>query len=282
MWRCVPAAKPGATPPRLWDRRSRPACKGWSQEGGLHNGPLRGALLAGRLLAEGGISRAVVNPRQVAEIVPRPPADRQDGHPATPRSWPTSPRWSVQPSAPRRWTRRARSCRPLLAPPDRREAEAEGNRREGSARPCVGESSPTSSGLERNLKETDGDLPDDPGEPLWRRRTLSPRAPLSGTRCEHHLLANLPEVGSLNRKQIAALVGGSPSNGGTCGASARFGRTGPSTDHVSTWRPVAARHDPLIRSFYQRLGVAKKLALTACMRKLLRFSMPCSNIEPLA
>ena len=90
-----------------------------------------------------------------------------------------------------------------------------------------------------------------------------------------NLLAFLPELGRLNRQKIAALAGLAP----WCRDSGkrRGKRTiwaGRSVVRCSLYMAAlsATRHNPLIRDFYRRLihnGKAKKLALTACMRKLL-------------
>ena len=81
--------------------------------------------------------------------------------------------------------------------------------------------------------------------PLWREKDdLLKSAPGVGPVVSTTLLANLPELGSLNRKQIAALVGVAPLNrdSGTLRASARFGADGPKYGPRSTWRPWP-RHD---------------------------------------
>ena len=79
------------------------------------------------------------------------------------------------------------------------------------------------------------------------------------------LLADLPELGALNRKQIAALIGVAPlaRDSGTAQRQA----TGLGWAHWS-----ATRRNVAIRAFYRRLlaaGKPKKVALIACMRKLL-------------
>lgn len=89
------------------------------------------------------------------------------------------------------------------------------------------------------------------------------------------LLADLPELGKLDRKKIAALVGVAPMNydsGKKRGyRKTKGGRTEVrSVLYMSTL--VATRYNPLIRSQYQHLlkrGKEKKVALTACMRKFL-------------
>lgn len=89
------------------------------------------------------------------------------------------------------------------------------------------------------------------------------------------LLAYLPELGTLNRKQIAALVGVAPFNrdsGTLRGRRTVWGGRARVRAALYMGAPVAARYNPVISAFYQRLldaGKPKKLALTACMRKLL-------------
>jgi transposase len=89
------------------------------------------------------------------------------------------------------------------------------------------------------------------------------------------LLAELPELGKMDRKRIAALVGVAPMNydsGKKRGyRKTKGGRTNVrSVLYMSTL--VATRYNPLIRAQYQHLlkrGKEKKVALTACMRKFL-------------
>jgi transposase len=89
------------------------------------------------------------------------------------------------------------------------------------------------------------------------------------------LLAGLPELGTLTRQQIAALVGVAPLNRDTGTLRGRR-RVWGGRAQVRTALYMAAltatRYNPVIRAFYARLcaaGKAKKVALTACMRKLL-------------
>ena len=89
------------------------------------------------------------------------------------------------------------------------------------------------------------------------------------------LLADLPELGKMDRKKIAALVGVAPMNydsGKKRGyRKTKGGRTNVrSVLYMSTL--VATRYNPLIQTQYQQLlkrGKLKKVALTACMRKFL-------------
>jgi transposase len=89
------------------------------------------------------------------------------------------------------------------------------------------------------------------------------------------LLAELPELGKLSNKRIAALVGVAPINrdsGRWRGRRATWGGRGGVRSTLYMAALVATRRNPLIRTFYQRLlarGKSKKVALVACMRKLL-------------
>ena len=89
------------------------------------------------------------------------------------------------------------------------------------------------------------------------------------------LLAHLPELGTLNRRQIAALVGVAPYNrdsGALRGKRAVWGGRSRVRAVLYMGALVASRHNPAIRDFYQRLlaaGKPKKVALVASMRKLL-------------
>lgn len=112
--------------------------------------------------------------------------------------------------------------------------------------------------------------------PVWRvQDDLLRSVPGVGPATTAQLLASLPELGRLNRRQIAALVGVAPYNrdSGTFRGKRRIwgGRADVRTAlYMSAL--VATRHNPVIRSFYERLcraGKPAKLAIVACMRKLL-------------
>jgi len=89
------------------------------------------------------------------------------------------------------------------------------------------------------------------------------------------LLAELPELGTLDRKQIAALVGVAPFNrdsGSLKGRRSIWGGRAPVRCALYMATLVATRRNPVIRDFYNRLiakGKLFKVALVACMRKLL-------------
>jgi len=112
--------------------------------------------------------------------------------------------------------------------------------------------------------------------PIWREQEdLLKSVPGIGPVVSRTMLAELPELGSLSRKQIAALVGVAPLNwdsGLLRGRRVIWGGRA----HVRTALYMAAlaasRRNPVIRDFYRRLraaGKKPKVALVACMRKLL-------------
>ena len=112
--------------------------------------------------------------------------------------------------------------------------------------------------------------------PVWREKDdLLRSVPGIGNQISLTLLAYLPELGTLNRRQIAALVGVAPFNrdsGTLRGKRTVWGGRARVRTALYMGALVASRFNPVIRDFYQRLlsaGKPKKLALTACMRKLL-------------
>jgi transposase len=96
-----------------------------------------------------------------------------------------------------------------------------------------------------------------------------------GTRTAALLLAQMPELGQLNRGEAAALAGLAPFNhdsGSIRGKRAIFGGRRALRSGLYMAALSAARYNPILSSFYQRLrakGKPHKLALTAVMRKLL-------------
>jgi transposase len=131
--------------------------------------------------------------------------------------------------------------------------------------------------LTRELARVDADLDEAIRQsPLWREQEdLLQSVPGIGPVVTRTLLGELPELGQLNRKQIAALVGVAPFNrdsGTLRGKRTIWGGRASVRAALYMAAVVAARYNPLIRAFYQRLcvaGKAKKVALVACMRKLL-------------
>jgi len=114
------------------------------------------------------------------------------------------------------------------------------------------------------------------GTPIWREtEDLLKSAPGVGDGLARTLIADLPELGTLDRKKIAALVGVAPFNrdsGTLRGKRTIWGGRAAIRTTLYMAALAATRHNPIIASFYRRLlaaGKPKKLALTACMRKLL-------------
>ncbi len=112
--------------------------------------------------------------------------------------------------------------------------------------------------------------------PVWREKDdLLRSVPGVGEQLSLTLLAYLPELGTLDRRQIAALVGVAPFNrdsGTLRGKRSVWGGRARVRAALYMGALTASRFNPVIRNFYQRLtaaGKPKKLALTACMRKLL-------------
>ncbi|NQW19162.1 MAG: IS110 family transposase [Chloroflexi bacterium] len=131
--------------------------------------------------------------------------------------------------------------------------------------------------LEHELSDVNREMSDAiEASPVWRvKDALLRSVPGIGETTSRVLIAELPELGELTRKEIASLVGVAPMNRDS--GALRGRRT------ISGGRPAvrtalymaalsASRYNPDLRSFYQRLvaaGKPKKVALTATMRKLI-------------
>jgi transposase len=131
--------------------------------------------------------------------------------------------------------------------------------------------------LEKQLKDVDRTLEKRIKEnPLYREKGKIIRSvPGIGPVLMCSLLADVPELGTLNRRQIAALVGVAPLNrdsGRHMGRRSTWGGRSKVRSVLYMGAVVAVKHNPVIRVFYERLtGAGKKfkVAITACMRKLL-------------
>jgi len=131
--------------------------------------------------------------------------------------------------------------------------------------------------LKQQLDDLDHDLQEAIRQsPVWRDKDdLLRSVPGVGRVVATTLLCELPELGRLNRKQAAALVGVAPLNrdsGTMRGHRSIWG--GRASVRVALYMAAlcATRCNPVIRRFYERLlaaGKLKKVALVACMRKLL-------------
>lgn len=131
--------------------------------------------------------------------------------------------------------------------------------------------------LKAQLKNLDKDLDQAIRQSsVWREKDdLLRSVPGIGRVVSATMLAELPELGTLNRKQIAALAGVAPLNrdsGTLRGKRTIWGGRASVRAALYMGALVASRHNPVLRTFYRRLlaaGKLKKVALTACMRKLL-------------
>ena len=131
--------------------------------------------------------------------------------------------------------------------------------------------------LEQELEDLDQGLRQTLRQsPLWREKDdLLRTVPGVGEQLSLTLLAYLPELGTLDRRQVAALVGVAPFNrdsGTLRGKRTVWGGRARIRAVLYMGALVASQYNPVIRDFYRRLlaaGKPKKLALTARMRKLL-------------
>jgi len=131
--------------------------------------------------------------------------------------------------------------------------------------------------LQKELSDLEADLDDTiRGTPAWREaEDLLTSVPGVGDKLARTLIADLPELGRLSRRQIAALVGVAPINrdsGTMRGRRTTWAGRAKVRTTLYMAALVASRYNKTLKSFYQRLlqaGKAKKLALTAVMRKLL-------------
>jgi transposase len=131
--------------------------------------------------------------------------------------------------------------------------------------------------LEKRLKDLDQELTRAIQEsPVWREQDdLLQGVPGVGPGLSRSLIAELPELGTLNRRTIAALAGVAPFN---CDSGKFRGKRriwgGRASLRAALYMSAfnAVRCNPVLRAFYQRLtaaGKEHKVAMVACMRKLL-------------
>lgn len=131
--------------------------------------------------------------------------------------------------------------------------------------------------LQKQLEEIDCDLDNAvKGSPIWREKDdLLQSVPGVGKVLSRTLLSLVPELGTLGKKQLAALVGVAPLNwdsGKQRGRRCVWGGRAHVRAVLYMGALVAARFNPVIRAFHARLiaaGKLPKVALVACMRKLL-------------
>jgi transposase len=233
-------------------------------------------LLSGAL-ATAGLPVAVVNPRQVRDLARATgrlaKTDRLDAQLLAQFAEAVRPACRPLPDA---------STQQLAALITRRRQlvemlTAEKNRRGSAPRTMRSHIQQHIEWLQQHLTQLDQDLTTAvQASPIWREHDeLLQSVPGIGPVVTRTLLAELPELGTLTHKQIAALVGVAPLNRDS--GTFRGKRTvwgGRATVRAALYMGalVAARHNRVLKAFYQRLrqaGKAPKVALTACMRKLL-------------
>lgn len=131
--------------------------------------------------------------------------------------------------------------------------------------------------LAQNLKTLDQEIEEFvKRSPVWKEKdALLQSVPGVGPITSATMLGMLPELGLLNRQEIAALVGVAPLNrdsGRKQGRRRVFGGRADVRSVLYMAALSAKKFNPIIRAFYEKLlrhGKEKKVALTACMRKLL-------------
>ena len=131
--------------------------------------------------------------------------------------------------------------------------------------------------LEKELAELDQEIDDTVrGSPAWREKEdLLASVPGVGPQTARTLLAELPELGSLDRKTVASLAGLAPytrQSGRWKGKSMIAGGRKTVRSALFIAAMVACRYNPVLKAFYDRLlkaGKSKVLAITAVARKLL-------------
>jgi transposase len=154
---------------------------------------------------------------------------------------------------------------------------AEKNRYQQAPQPVRAKIAAHIAWLEQALAEVDGELDQLlHASPLWRERDhLQRSVPGVGPVVSRTLLAHLPELGAGSGKHLATLVGLAPLNrdsGAWRGSRAIWGGRQQVRAVLYMATLVGVRRNPALQAFYERLvarGKPKKVALTACMHKLL-------------
>lgn len=228
-------------------------------------------------LATAGLSVAVINPRQARDFAKAigvlAKTDRVDaqilarfGHAVKPAVRPLKPEETLALEA--ILTRRRQIIEMI---------SAESNRLSSAAPRIAKQIRQHIVWLEKRLDEANQDLDGMLRQsPVWQHKAhLMTSVPGVGRVTAATLLAELPELGALPRREISALVGVCPysrDSGKYRGRRTIWGGRAAVRAALYMAALVASRYNPVIRAFYQKLvaaGKLKKVALVACMRKLL-------------
>jgi transposase len=238
-------------------------------------GGLEGMAATG--LAEAGIPTAVVNPRQVRDYARATgqlaKTDRLDAQVLAAFGQAVKPRVRLLEGAEREQLRAVLARRQQLV----EMLVAEKNRLPGATPMVRPNLRAHIRWLEKQQRDLDRDLQDFiKRSPLWQAKAqLLTSVPGVGKLMSSTLLAWMPELGSLNRHQVAALAGVAPLNrdsGTLRGRRCVWGGRSQVRRVLYMAALAAARHNPPLALFYRRLrqaGKPAKVALTAVMRKLL-------------
>ena len=154
---------------------------------------------------------------------------------------------------------------------------AEENRRATAPKEIRGEIEAHIAWLKQRLSDLETDLRQAiEADPAWREKDRILRSAKGvGPALSTSLVSGVPELGRLNRREIAKLVGTAPlarESGKFKGKRMIWGGRSAVRAVLYMAALVASRYNPIIRALYQRLltaGKLKKVALVACMRKLL-------------
>ena len=235
--------------------------------------------LAATMLAASSISVAIVNPRQARDFAKAigqlAKTDKIDAFVLARFARAVEPRVSVIPEE------EAVALQGILA--RRRQliemlvsSEAH-NRLKMASKPLAKRIRAHVQWLEKEIERIDGDLDRaiEENAAFKANEALLRSVPGVGRVLSRTLLAELPELGEITHRRLCALVGVAPFNrdsGQRSGKREAWGGRAPVRAVLYMSALVATRHNPAIKEFYERLlstGKPKKVALVACMRKLL-------------
>jgi len=233
--------------------------------------------LAATMLAASSISVAIVNPRQARDFAKAigqlAKTDKIDAFVLARFARAVEPRTSVIPEE------KAVALQGILA--RRRQLiemlVSENNRLKMASKPLAKRIRAHVQWLEKEIERIDGDLDRaiEENAAFKANEALLRSVPGVGRVLSRTLLAELPELGEITHRRLCALVGVAPFNrdsGQRSGKREAWGGRAPVRAVLYMSALVATRHNPHIKEFYERLlstGKPKKVALVACMRKLL-------------